>query len=211
MSAKKKLNVNTQEEGAVRYITEMLSDLTDKNTKIKYAKISGTLKAEDIFASGNNSKIDADGHAYFSTLDEYSADKRTMGPNEGGNALTSGALNNISLIGLDLSDATFTHIDDMTLSSMNILGSTTREVIIPSAASVTEIPADFLNYDGNNIEKICIPGNIKKIHARAFKATPLKYICTTGDDADVKYDNVAKYLLKDNTLSDTYEDGATMK
>ena len=211
VSAKKKLNVNTKEEGAVRYITEMLSDLTDKNTKIKYAKISGTLKAEDIFASGNNSKIDADGHAYFSTLDEYSADKRTMGPNEGGNALTSGALNNISLIGLDLSDATFTHIDDMTLSSMNILGSTTREVIIPTAASVTEIPADFLNYDGNNIEKICIPGNIKKIHARAFKATPLKYIWTTGDDADVKYDNGAKYLLKDNTLSDTYEDGATMK
>ena len=207
-----KLYVKTKEEGNVKYVTELLSETTNKNKSIEYAKISGPLKAEDIFASGSNAEIDADGHAYFSTLDEYSADKRTMGPKEGGNALTSGALNNISLIGLDLSDATFDHIDDMTLSSMNILGSTTREVIIPTAASVTEIPADFLNYDGNNIEKICIPGNIKKIHARAFKATPLKYIWTTGDDADVKYDNGAKYLLKDNTtLSDKYEDGATMK
>ena len=207
-----KLYVKTKEEGNVKYVTELLSETTNKNISIKYAKISGPLKAEDIFASGSNAEIDADGHAYFSTLDEYSATKRTMGPKEGGNELTSGALNNISLIGLDLSDATFAHIDDMTLSSMNILGSTTREVIIPTAASVTEIPADFLNYDGNNIEKICIPGNIKKIHARAFKATPLKYIWTTGDDANVKYDNGAKYLLKDNTtLSDTYEDGATMK
>lgn len=207
-----KLYVNTKEAGNVKYVTELLSETTNENRSIKYAKISGPLKAEDIFASGCEAKIDADGHAYFSTLDEYSADKRTMGPKEGGNKLTSGALNNISLIGLDLSDATFDHIDDMTLSSMNILGSTTREVIIPTAASVTEIPADFLNYDGNKIEKICIPGNIKKIHARAFKTALLKYIWTTGDDADVKYDNGAKYLLKDNTtLSDTYEDGATMK
>lgn len=206
-----KLYVKTKEQGNVKYVTELLSETTNKNISIKYAKISGPLKAEDIFASGSNAEIDADGHAYFSTLDEYSADKRTMGPQEGHNALTSGALNNISLIGLDLSDATFAHIDDMTLSSMNILGSTTREVIIPTAASVTEIPADFLNYNGNQIEKICIPGNIKKIHARAFITTPLKYIWTTGDDADVKYDNGAKYLLKDNTLSDTYKDGATMK
>lgn len=212
INKEKKLYVNTKEEGHVKYVTELLSETTNKNVSIKYAKISGPLRAEDIFASGNETKIDADGHAYFSTLNEYSATKRTMGPKEGDEALTSGALNSISLIGLDLSDATFAHIDDMTLSSMNILGATTREVIIPTAESVTEIPADFLNYNGCIIEKICIPGNIKKIHARAFKTTPLKYIWTTGDDADVKYDNGAKYLLSDNTtLSDTYEDGATME
>lgn len=214
VSAKEKLNVNTKEEGAVRYITEMLSDLTDKNTKIKYAKISGTLKAEDIFASGNNAKIDADGHAYFTPeVDEYAdSQARTMGAKDGGKTLTDGALNNVNLIALDLSDATFSHIEDMTLSALNILGSTAKEVKIPTHESVTELPADFLNFSGCTIDNICIPGNIKKIHARAFYATPLKYIWTTGDDANVKYDNGAKYLLKDNsTLSDTYEDGATMK
>ena len=214
VSAKEKLNVNTKEEGAVRYITEMLSDLTDKNTKIKYAKISGTLKAEDIFASGNNAKIDADGHAYFTPeVDEYAySQTRTMGAKDGGETLTDGALNNVNLVALDLSDATFSHIEDMTLSALNILGSTAKEVKIPTDKSVTELPADFLNFSGCTIDNICIPGNIKKIHARAFYATPLKYIWTTGDDANVKYDNGAKYLLSDNTtLSDTYEDGATMK
>ena len=215
VSAKEKLNVNTKEEGAVRYITEMLSDLTDKNTKIKYAKISGTLKAEDIFASGNNAKIDADGHAYFTPeVDEYAySQTRTMGAAQvDKETLSDGALNNVNLIALDLSDATFSHIEDMTLSALNILGSTAKEVKIPTHESVTELPADFLNISGCTIEKICIPGNIKKIHARAFYATPLKYIWTTGDDANVKYDNGAKYLLSDNTtLSDTYEDGATMK
>lgn len=215
VSAKKKLNVNTKEEGAVRYITEMLSGLTNKNNDIKYAKISGTLKAEDIFASGNNAKIDADGHAYFTPeVDEYAySQTRTMGAAQvDGETLTDGALNNVNLVALDLSDATFSHIEDMTLSALNILGQTAKEVKIPTDESVTELPADFLNFSGCTIEKICIPGNIKKIHARAFYATPLKYIWTTGDDADVKYDNGAKYLPKDNTtLSDTYEDGATMK
>lgn len=214
VSAKEKLNVNTKEEGAVRYITEMLLDLTDKNTKIKYAKISGTLKAEDIFASGNNAKIDADGHAYFTPeVDEYAySQTRTMGAAQvDKETLSDGALNNVNLIALDLSDATFSHIEDMTLSALNILGPTAKEVKIPTHESVTELPADFLNFSGCTIDNICIPGNIKKIHARAFYATPLKYIWTTGDDANVKYDNGAKYLLKDNTLSDTYKDGATMK
>lgn len=214
VSAKTKLNVNTKKEGAVRYITEMLSGLTNQNRNIKYAKISGTLKAEDIFASGSNSKIDADGHAYFTPeVNEYAySQTRTMGAAQvDGETLSDGALNNVNLIALDLSDATFSHIEDMTLSALNILGSTAKEVKIPTDKSVTELPADFLNFSGCTIDNICIPGNIKKIHARAFKATPLKYIWTTGDDADVKYDNGAKYLLKDNTLSDTYKDGATMK
>ena len=214
VSAKTKLNVNTKKEGAVRYITEMLSGLTNQNRNIKYAKISGTLKAEDIFASGNNAKIDADGHAYFTPeVDEYAySQTRTMGAAQvDGETLSDGALNNVNLIALDLSDATFSHIEDMTLSALNILGQTAKEVKIPTDKSVTELPADFLNFSGCTIDNICIPGNIKKIHARAFKATPLKYIWTTGDDADVKYDNGAKYLLKDNTLSDTYKDGATMK
>ncbi|MDD7068307.1 MAG: hypothetical protein SPH22_06005 [Prevotella sp.] len=215
VSAKTKLNVNTEEEGAVRYITEMLSGLTNQNRNIKYAKISGTLKAEDIFASGNNAKIDADGHAYFTPeVDEYAySQTRTMGAAQvDGETLSDGALNNVNLIALDLSDATFSHIEDMTLSALNILGPTAKEVKIPTDKSVTELPADFLNFNGCTIDKICIPGNIKKIHARAFYATPLKYIWTTGDDANVKYDNGAKYLLSDNTtLSDTYEDGATMK
>ena len=212
VSAKTKLNVNTKKEGAVRYITEMLSDLTDKNTKIKYAKISGTLKAEDIFASGNNAKIDADGHAYFTPeVDEYAdSQARTMGAKDGGKTLTDGALNNVNLIALDLSDATFSHIEDMTLSALNILGSTAKEVKIPTHESVTELPADFLNFSGCTIDNICIPGNIKKIHARAFQSCNLKYIWTTGTDESIKYDNGAMYKLSDGTLSETYEENATL-
>lgn len=213
VSAKTKLNVNTKKEGAVRYITEMLSDLTDKNTKIKYAKISGTLKAEDIFASGNNAKIDADGHAYFTPeVDEYAySQTRTMGAAKvDGETLTDGALNNVNLVALDLSDATFSHIEDMTLSALNILGSTAKEVKIPTDASVTELPADFLNISGCTIDNICIPGNIKKIHARAFQSCNLKYIWTTGTDESIKYDNGAMYKLSNGTLSETYEENATL-
>lgn len=213
VSAKTKLNVNTKKEGAVRYITEMLSDLTDKNTKIKYAKISGTLKAEDIFASGNNAKIDADGHAYFTPgVDEYAySQTRTMGAAQvDGETLSDGALNNVNLVALDLSDATFSHIEDMTLSALNILGSTAKEVKIPTHESVTELPADFLNISGCTIDKICIPGNIKKIHARAFQSCNLKYIWTTGTDENIKYDNGAMCIQSDKTLSKTYEKGATL-
>ena len=213
VSAKEKLNVNTKEEGAVRYITEMLSGLTNKNNDIKYAKISGTLKAEDIFASGNNAKIDADGHAYFTPgVDEYAySQTRTMGAAQvDGETLTDGALNNVNLVALDLSDATFSHIEDMTLSALNILGSTAKEVKIPTDKSVTELPADFLNFSGCTIDNICIPGNIKKIHARAFQSCNLKYIWTTGTDESIKYDNGAMYKLSDGTLSETYEENATL-
>lgn len=212
VSAKEKLNVNTEEEGAVRYITEMLSGKTNQNRYIKYAKISGKLKAEDIFASGNNAEIDADGHAYFTPeVDEYSyTQKRTMGAKEGAEKLTDGALNNVNLVALDLSHATFSHIEDMTLSALNILGSTAEEVKIPTDASVTELPADFLNISGCKIDNICIPGNIKKIHARAFQSCNLKYIWTTGTDENIKYDNGAMYKLSDKTLSKTYEKGAEL-
>lgn len=213
VSAKTKLNVNTREEGAVRYITEMLSDLTNKNNDIKYAKISGTLKAEDIFASGDKLEIDADGHAYFTPeVDEYAySQTRTMGAKDGGKTITNGALDNVKqLISLDLSDAKFSHIEDMTLSRMNILNSTAKEVKIPTDESITELPADFLNISGCQIDNICIPGNIKKIHARAFKTSNLKHIWTTGTDESMRYDNGAKYMLSDNNLSDTYADGATL-
>ena len=213
VSAKTKLNVNTKEEGAVKYITEMLSDLTDQNRNIKYAKISGTLKAEDIFKNYNGAKIDADGHAYFTPeVDEYAdSQTRTMGAKEGGgNTLTNGALNNVSLIALDLSDAKFSHIEDMTLSRMNILNSEIKEIKIPTDESITELPADFLNFNGSIIDNICIPGNIKKIHARAFQSSNIKYIWTTGTEENVKYDNGAKYKLSDGTLSDTYSEGAKL-
>lgn len=214
VSAKEKLNVNTQEEGAVRYITEMLSEQTNQNRYIKYAKISGTLNAEDIFASGNNAKIDADGHAYFTPeVDEYAySQTRTMGAAQvDGETLTDGALNNVNLVALDLSDATFSHIEDMTLSALNILGQTAKEVKIPTDESVTELPADFLNFSGCTIDNICIPGNIKKIHARAFQSCNLKYIWTTGTDENIKYNNGAMYIKSDGqTLSETYEEGAKL-
>ena len=207
------LNVYTKEEGAVRYITEMLSGLTNQNRNIKYAKISGTLKAEDIFASGSNSKIDADGHAYFTPeVNEYAySQTRTMGAAQvDGETLSDGALNNVNLVALDLSDATFSHIEDMTLSALNILGSTAKEVKIPTHESVTELPADFLNFSGCTIDNICIPGNIKKIHARAFQSCNLKYIWTTGTDENIKYDNGAMCIQSDKTLSKTYEKGAEL-
>lgn len=215
-----KLFAYTKEEGAIKYITEMLGEVTkvggtgNANVAIKHAKISGTLAAVDLFGSGNSAKIDADGHAYFyPAVDEYAfSQSRTMGAmkdSEGNvvaehTTISGGALNNVSLVSLDLKDATFTHIEDMTLSALNILGASTTTVIIPTDPSVTELPADFVNVDGNKINEIMIPSNIQRIHARAFAASDLRHVWTNNTTTEEKCDNGATYeLAEDNLVSYT--------
>lgn len=215
-----KLFAYTKEEGAIKYITEMLGEVTkvggtgNANVAIKHAKISGTLAAVDLFGSGNSAKIDANGHAYFyPAVDEYAfSQSRTMGAmkdSEGNvvaehTTISGGALNNVSLVSLDLKDATFTHIEDMTLSALNILGASTTTVIIPTDPSVTELPADFVNVSGNKINEIMIPSNIQRIHARAFAASDLRHVWTNNTTTEEKCDNGATYeLAEDNLVSYT--------
>lgn len=223
-----KLFAYTKEEGAIKYITEMLGEVTkvggtgNANVAIKHAKISGTLAAVDLFGSGNSAKIDANGHAYFyPAVDEYAfSQSRTMGAMkdsegnvvEGHTTITDGALNNVNLVSLDLKDATFTHIEDMTLSALNILGASTTTVIIPTDPSVTDLPADFVNVSGiNNLKQICIPANIKTIHARAFQAAPVNYIWTTGNDSNVAYDNGQYYKVTETVEEESVTKFVTVK
>lgn len=223
-------NAKTTEEGAIKYLTEMTATVTtasgsrNPNTAITKLKISGTLNASDVFASGSSATIDTDGHAYFyPAVDEYATlgQTRTMGAMkdadgnvvEGHTTTLSGAWDCISSVSsIDLSDASFSHIEDMTLSRMNICGAVTKEVVIPTAASVTELPADFLNYNGCQVYEIKIPSNIEKIHARAFAAADIKHVWTNGDDENIRYDNgITTDEETGNPLYGTYTFSSNLK
>lgn len=195
------LNACSREEGAMRYITEMLAARTGNNSNIKRLKLSGTLSAEDLFVAGNNVAIDADGHLYFNEpVDEYD-DKQIRTINSAhttdGTPLTSGALDGLSkkLESLDLSDATFSNEDDITISYLNINAEGLTELCLPR--TLTKIPADMLKVNGCPLQEICIPGSVQEIHARAFKNQDLIHVYTTqGAERPTKpmaYDYGATY------------------
>lgn len=195
------LNACSREEGAMRYITEMLAARTGNNSNIKRLKLSGTLSAEDLFVAGNDVEIDADGHLYFNEpVDEYD-DKQIRTINSahttGGTPLTSGALDGLGkkLESLDLSDATFSNEDDITISYLNINAEVLTELCLPR--TLTKIPADMLKVNGCPLKEICIPGSVQEIHARAFKNQDLIHVYTTqGTETPAKpmaYDYGATY------------------
>lgn len=210
-----KLVAYTTQEGKIKEITDMLAEVTKKNGSgnanvlVKHAKVSGNLAAVDIFAGGpSNSKLGIDGHMYLSpAVDEYAyTQTRTMGPaTENGETITSGAFDGCNgLVSIDLSDAVFTHFEDMTLSKLNIIGAPTESVKIPTSNLVTQLPADFVNADGNQIHEIMIPSNIQRIHARAFAASDLRHVWTNNTTTEEKCDNGATYeLAEDNLVSYT--------
>lgn len=207
-----KLVAYTKEEGKIKDITDMLAVVTNNNVNIKNVKVSGNLKAIDLYAYDQvYNKVGADGHLYFTEeVDEYATTsqsdrKNADDPNGQSVSQGAGALEaHGPLISIDLSDAVFTRYEDMTLRNLNLIGSATKIVKIPTSSLVKELPADFLNA-ATQIEEICIPANIEKIHARAFYGLALKHVWTTGTDPDVKYDNGATYEVTGDDESKTLE------
>lgn len=197
-------------EGDVHILTEMTGDVTkvggqgNSNLDIDCLKISGNLNAKDVSANGWTAKYDDHGHfALVSDAENViggttkSADYGTV------DSKNSAFVGSNGVIKLDLSDAKFTEIADLTLSMTSLISSKTTTVLIPTDKSITKLPADFLNVPGaNSIKNICIPYNITKIGARAFYGLNyLNHVTTTdeaGNPIDKGYDK--KYEL--TTLKD---------
>ena len=167
---------------------------------LSYLKISGNLNAKDVSANGS-AKYDNDGHFALVSDAENVIGGTTKFDDNG-----TVDLNNSAFVGsngvkkLDLSDAKFTEIADLTLSMTNLITANTTTVLIPTDKSITELPADFLNVPGaNSIKNICIPYNITKIGARAFYSLNyLNHVTTTneaGKPIDYGYDKT--YVLTD--------------
>ena len=193
--------------GEVHILTEMTGDVTkvggtgNSNLDIDNLKISGNLNAKDVSANGWTAKYDSDGHfALVSDAENViggttkSADYGTVDP------YNSAFVGSNGVIKLDLSDAKFTNIADLTLSMTNLIGNLTTTVLIPTDKSITKLPADFLNVPGaNSIKNICIPYNIEIIGARAFYGLNyLNHVTTTDEDGkpiDYGYDKT--YVLTD--------------
>ena len=209
--AKKSYTCYTSKAGEVYILTNMTADVTKLNGKdnanreIDYVKISGNLNAKDISANTSTAKYDKNGH-FVLVSDEESkvgGDSHFANSSDGDtyNVAFSSKYNGV--ITLDLTDAKFEKITDMTLSKTGlIMDNRTTNVLIPTDKSVTELPSDFLNTDNNVIKSICIPYNIQKIGARAFnRLNSLTHVTTTDKDGkliDFGYDK--KYNLK--TLTD---------
>lgn len=195
----------TSGEGKVKEIVEMLktkigginptnNEFTLDNSYIKRIKYSGPVNALDLFAQNDTYQQDgflaSDGHIHFlEAVDEYAATQartpqQVAGSNEA--LLKTGTLSGCrTLVSIDLENATFSHIDDLTLSALGLVSNTLIEVKIPTG--VTELPADFL-IGATALHSLCIPGNIEKIHARAFAGVDLMHVWTTGTDESIAYD-----------------------
>ena len=153
--------------GEVHILTEMTGDVTkvggqgNSNLDIDNLKISGNLNAKDVSANGWSARYDKDGHFALVSDAENVIGGTTKFDDNG-----TVDLNNSAFVGsngvkkLDLSDAKFTEIADLTLSMTNLITANTTTVLIPTDKSITELPADFLNVPGaNSIKNICIPYN----------------------------------------------------
>jgi len=188
---KKSYTCYTSEEGNVHILTEMTGNVTkvdgqgNSNVGIDSLKISGNVNAKDISAN-TNTDVYYDENGHFAFTDNYnvsSADNyREMDKNAKGdrNGVAFDGSNGVKK--LDLKDAIFSNINDLTLSETKLIGASSVTVVIPS--SVDELPADFLHVNGaNNIKSIHIPYNITKIGYRAFYGlNNLNHITTTDKD-----------------------------
>ena len=191
---KKSYTCYTSKEGDVHILTEMTENVTKVNGKgnpnidIDNLKISGNVNAKDISAN-TNTDVYYDENGHFAFTDNYnvsSADNyREMDKNAKGdrNGVAFDGSNGVKK--LDLKDAIFSNINDLTLSETKLIGASSVTVVIPS--SVDELPADFLHVNGaNNIKSIHIPYNITKIGYRAFYGlNNLNHITTTDKDRNL--------------------------
>lgn len=169
---------------------------------VKIAEIAGHVSARDY--AGGTTKINfaANGHFVFDKEADENSSAQFAAIGGGTRSLTGtpqyGALNNASLVELDLGDAIIEEVNnaDLTLSMAGTLGENTQKVVLPTYSGLKTIPADCLNYN-TRVRDICIPGNFEYIKTRAFNSngnnSRIAYIWTTGTDTDVKYDNGAVF------------------
>ena len=197
--------------GSISILTAMTSSVTDRNVNIDSIKVSGSLNAKDISITGNNAAgtiYFVDGHFVFGDeLDASNQDgfRKFKTPQPEG-AETEGAFSGSKgMIKVDLSDATFSYVDDATLSATGIIATRTTDVVIPTDDKFTKLPVDFLHVNGTNIKTICIPYNITHIGLRAFYGlTNLSKVTTTTEDGTVlDYGYDYQYEVKDITNEDT--------
>ena len=197
--------------GSISILTAMTSSVTDRNVNIDSIKVSGSLNAKDISITGNNAAgtiYFVDGHFVFGDeLDASNQDgfRKFKTPQPEG-AETEGAFSGSKgMIKVDLSDATFSNVDDATLSATGIIATRTTDVVIPTDDKFTKLPVDFLHVNGTNIKTICIPYNITHIGLRAFYGlTNLSKVTTTTEDGTVlDYGYDYQYEVKDITNEDT--------
>lgn len=187
-------------QGSLPILTSMINKGSEKGIKnqMRKVKLSGKLNARDITTGAQT--FDENGHFV------WDKDPDPLCSNTSGGKDDPRKLVGTSQMGafghgqdyVDLKDAEFDKITDMTLSYTSLLTNDVKEVIIPSSA--TELPADFMDLNGNNIEKICIPRNIKKIGLRAFQnLTRLNKVTTTdkdGNEIDYGFSNYVKYSVE---------------
>ena len=210
--AGKSYSCKTLVPGSISILTAMTSSVTDRNVNIDSIKVSGSLNAKDISNSGISTAgtiyFDVDGHFVFDDdLDASNQDgfRKFKTPQPEG-AETEGAFSGShGMIKVDLSDATFSNVDDATLSATNLIAERTTDVVIPTDKTFTKLPVDFLHVSGTKIETICIPYNITHIGLRAFYGlTNLSKVTTTTEDGTVlDYGYDYQYEVKDITNEET--------
>lgn len=157
--------------GEVHILTEMTEDVTkvngagNSNLDIDCLKISGNLNAKDVSANGWSARYDKDGHfALVSDAENVIGGTTKFDDNGTVDLNNSAFVGSNGVIKLDLSDAKFTNIADLTLSMTSLVTASTTTVFIPTDKSITKLPTDFLNVPGaNSIKNICIPYNIEKL------------------------------------------------
>lgn len=191
-------------------------------TRLRYLTVMGNICAKDISCAG---VYDANGHYVLNGV----ADENNPSYNAAvGGGICYNATNNPpsgalvacnSLYEIDLGDALVEVPTDIVIAYNGIAATNLRKVVIPTDASFTTIPADFLNVNSKYIREICIPGNIKYIKTRAFagRGTCIDYIWTTGSNPTTRYDNgcynvvngepVLKYQSDEGYVANSYDYG----
>ena len=225
-SAKKAYTCYSKHPGEVYILTDMTLSATggnqwNKTKQIDTLRIGGNLNAKDISGSSpeyTDAKFDKDGHFEFTSEINESTDPagntnitRQFVDEATGDTKHLGFESCTFLTKLDLKNATFDRIEDMTLSKINLLGDQLKYIVIPTDQSITELPADFLHLNSNSpLDSICIPYNIKKIGARAFYGLHnLNHVTTTdakGKLIDFGYDKEYKLQPLKDEAGKEYQD-----
>lgn len=169
--------------------------------------ISGALNAYDLGGS-TLLKVDADGHMTWNMPSLEGASEATGRALNGSNEVYGPFSSSHQISSIDLEQATFEQVTDMTLSELLIVGTATGKIVIPTSPTIKEIPANFLS-GTTHIRAICIPSNIEIIRSRAFYS--LDYVWTTSGTNDpegknTKLDNGIKYKETDETVYATQSD-----
>ncbi len=167
--------------------------------ELKSVVISGYPVARDYSGSGQSVstiKFDENGHFVFNEAPQEVGNqvRELVGTPTDGYYL--GALTEPrQLVSFDISGAVVTE-DDLTLSYTGAIGTTTKEVVIPTDPRVTTLPADFLNCE-SGVRQICIPYNIQVIRSRAL-CRNINHIWTNNPHVDAEGNPIEDGVCYDN-------------